>query len=343
MRTSRNKSLICKLFICALCTLPCWATGVLNVYSHRHYAVDEQINALFKDRTGIDVRIVNADADQLIERLRSEGASSPADVLITVDSTRMERAREHGLLGKFDATNLELPPALAGIGDPQGYWHPYTIRARVILTAKGRVKPGEITRYEDLAKRQWRGRLLIRSSSSNYNQALTASMVAAHGEQEATTWARGVANNLARPPQGGDRDQIKAVAAGLADVCVSNSYYLGMMLESPDPAEREAAGKVDVVFPNQTDRGTHVNVSAIALLKNSDNSDAAGRYLQFLLSPEVQAMLANGTFEHPVNLDSTLTATHRAWGEFKIDTTTFPELPKYHNAAIKAFEAARWR
>ncbi len=343
MRTSRNKNLTCKLIITGLLTLPCWASGVLNVYSHRHYGVDEQINTLFKERTGIEVRVVNADADQLIERLRSEGASSPADVLITVDSTRMERAREHGLLGKFDTQNLDLPPAPEGLSDPDGFWHPYMLRARVILTAKGRVKPEEITRYEDLAKPQWRGRLLIRSSSSNYNQALMASMVAAHGEKEATDWARGVANNLARPPQGGDRDQIKAVASGLADVCVSNSYYLGMMLESPDPAERDAAGKVDVVFPNQADRGTHVNVSAIALLKHADNVQATHQYLQFLLSTEVQSMLAKGAFEHPVNLDATLTDAHRAWGEFKIDTQTFGDLPKYHETAIKAFDAARWR
>jgi iron(III) transport system substrate-binding protein len=319
------------------------AESVLNVYSHRHYGVDEQVNALFTERTGIEVRVVNADADQLIERLRSEGANSPADVLVTVDSTRMERARGLGLLQKFDTPGLELPPAPEGLNDPDGYWHPYTIRARVILTAKGRVKPGEITRYEDLAKPQWRGRLLIRSSTSNYNQALMAAMVAANGEAEATSWARGVANNLARPPQGGDRDQIKAVAAGLADVCVSNSYYLGMMLESSDPAERAAARKVDLVFPNQADRGTHANVSAIALLKHADNAEAARRYLQFLLSPEIQSMLAKGTYEHPINLDSTLTEAHRAWGEFKIDTQTFGELPKHHEAAIRMFDAARWR
>jgi len=343
MRMRRNKGVLCSAFVALTTVFPAWAVGVLNVYSHRHYGVDEQVNALFTERTGIDVRVVNADADQLIERLRSEGANSPADVLITVDSTRMERARSLGLLQKFDTTGLDLPDSPKGLADAGGYWHPYTIRARVILTAKGRVKPGEITRYEDLAESKWRGRLLIRSSSSNYNQALMASMVAALGEQDATKWARGVANNLARPPQGGDRDQIKAVAAGLADVCVSNSYYLGMMLESSDPAEREAARKVDVVFPNQADRGTHVNASAIGLLKHADNADAARQYLRFLLSPEIQSMLAHGTHEHPVSLDFTVTGTHRDWGGFKIDTTTFSELPKHHETAIKAFNAARWR
>jgi len=347
MRMRRNKAsrlatILSLLLVVAIIPVA-WGSGVLNVYSHRHYGVDEQVNALFTGRTGIEVRVVNADADQLIERMRSEGANSPADVLVTVDSTRMERARALGLLDKFEATELDLPAAPEGMHDPEGYWHPYMIRARVILTAKGRVKAGEITRYEDLAKPQWRGRLLIRSSSSNYNQALMAAMVAAHGEREATAWARGVANNLARPPQGGDRDQIKAVAAGLADVCVSNSYYLGMMLESSDPAEREAARKVDIVFPNQADRGTHANVSAIALLKHADNAEAARQYLQFLLSPEIQSMLANGTYEHPVSLESTLTPVHLAWGEFKIDTTTFRDLPKHHEAAIRVFDAARWR
>ena len=347
MRIIRNNKPLLLAFGCLSLScaafLPASAGGMLNVYSHRHYGIDEQINALFTEHTGIEVRVVNADADQLIERLRSEGENSPADVLVTVDSSRMERARTLGLLAKINTDGLDLPSAPEGLNDPTGHWHPYMIRARVILTAKGRVKPGEITRYEDLAKPEWRGRLLIRSSSNSYNQALMASMVAAHGEREATTWARSVARNLARPPQGGDRDQIKAVAAGLADVCVSNSYYLGMMLESPDPSERAAARRVNIVFPNQSDRGTHCNVSAIALLKHADNTSEARQYLRFLLSPEIQKMLAKGTYEHPVNFDSSLTAIHREWGDFKIDTETFGDLATHHETAVRAFDAARWR
>ena len=347
MRFIRNNTPLPLTLACLSLTLaaalPLCANGTLNIYSHRHYGVDEQINSLFTERTGIEVRVVNADADQLIERLRSEGKNSPADVLITVDSSRMERARALGLLAKFDTASLHLPAPPDGLTDPQGYWHTYMIRARVILTAKGRVKPGEITRYEDLAKPEWRGRLLIRSSSNSYNQALMASMVAALGEREATAWARSVANNFARPPQGGDRDQIKAVAAGLADVCVSNSYYLGMMLESPDPAERAAARQMDIVFPNQSDRGTHCNVSAIALLKHADNTTQAREYLKFLLSPEIQKMLAQGTYEHPVTFDSSLTSVHRQWGDFKIDTETFGDLHTHHETAVRAFDTARWR
>lgn len=343
MRISRNKSSFFVSVIISLLAIPIAAGEVLHVYSHRHYGVDEQVNALFKERTGIEVKIVNADADQLIERLRSEGANSPADVLITVDATRMERARSHDLLGRFETEGLDLPAAQEGLNDPDGFWYPYMIRARIIVTAQGRVKPGELLRYEDLAKPEWRGRLLIRSSTSTYNQALMASMIAANGEAQATAWARGVANNLARPPQGGDRDQIKAVAAGLADACVVNSYYLGMMLESPDASEREAARKVNAVFPNQKDRGTHANVSAIALLKHAKHRDSAHQYLKFLLSPEVQSILAKGSFEHPVNLDPEITPTHKAWGAFKVDTETFGQLSKHHDAALKAFDAARWR
>lgn len=343
MRISRNKNRGLSIILFALTALPVVAGEVLHVYSHRHYGVDERLNALFRERSGVEVKVVNADADQLIERLRSEGANSPADVLITVDATRMERARSQDLLERFDVAQLDLPEAPAGLADPDGFWHAYMVRPRIIVTAKGRVRPGEITRYEELAKPEWRGRLLIRSSTSTYNQALMASMVAANGEAFATEWARGVANNLARPPQGGDRDQIKAVAAGLADVCVVNSYYLGMMLESPDAAERDAARKVEAVFPNQKDRGAHANVSAIALLKNARNRDAAHRYLEFLLSPEIQAFLAGGSFEHPVSLDPEITPTHKAWGAFKVDTDTFGQLSKHHAAALKAFDAARWR
>lgn len=343
MRLIRNKALGVGMLWMSCVVFTCHAAAVLNIYSHRHYGVDEEVNRLFQDRTGIEVRVVNADADQLIERLRAEGGNSPADVLITVDKTRMERARALGLLEKLEVASLDLPLAPEGLNDPEGYWHAYMIRARIIAVAKGRVGPGEIRRYEDLADPKWRGRLLIRSSANPYNQGLMASLIAANGEAEATRWAQGVARNLARPPQGGDRDQIKAVADGLADVCVVNSYYLATMLESPDRSEREAARKLDVIFPNQADRGTHANVSAIALLKNAKNIDAVRQYLKFLLSPEIQSMLANGAYEHPASLNHTLTDVHRSWGEFKVDRETFRELATHHESATRVFNTARWR
>jgi iron(III) transport system substrate-binding protein len=315
---------------------------VVNVYSHRHYEVDQRVNRLFTERTGIEVRVVNAEADPLIERLKSEGANSPADVLVTVDAGRMQRARAEGLLQAVTSPELEKATP-SELRDPEGFWYPFTIRARAILVAADRVKPGEIKDYEDLAKPEWRGRVLVRSSSSGYNQSLMASIVSALGEQKAAAWAKGVVANMARPPQGGDRDQIKACAAGLADACISNTYYLGLLLESPDPAERRAAEKIRVIFPNQDGRGTHVNVSAAGVVKHSKNPENARKYLEFLVSPEAQKLLATGSHEYPVSMDYTLNPHHAKWGDFKIDTTTFPKMGEDQPTAVRLFDAAGWK
>ena len=341
MRMIRNKQVLACL-AASLVSLSLGAEEVLNIYSHRHYEVDQQVNRLFTEKTGIEVKVVNAEADQLIERLKSEGTNSPADLLVTVDAGRMQRARQDGLLQAIESETLAKATP-AALRDPDGFWYPYTLRARVIMVAADRVKPGEIKDYEDLAKPQWRGRLLVRSSSNSYNQSLMASMVSALGEEKATAWAKGVAANMARPPQGGDRDQIKACAAGLADVCISNTYYLGLLLDSPDPAERGAAAKIRVVFPNQDGRGAHVNVSAAGVVKHAKNVENARKYLEFLVSPEVQAMLAKGSHEHPLSMDTSLNPHHAKWGDFKIDTTTFPEMGENQAKAQRLFDAAGWK
>lgn len=342
MRLSRNKMLGAALSLCALTIIPALGAGVVNVYSHRHYEVDQEINRLFTAQTGIEVKVINAEADQLIERLRSEGADGPADVLITVDAGRMQRAAEQGLLQSLESKRAaELsPPQLR---DPEGRWFAYALRARVILVAKNRVKPGEIKNYEDLADPKWRGRLLIRSSANSYNQSLMASINAASGEEKAAAWAAGVARNFARPPQGSDRDQIKAVAAGLADVCVANTYYYGMLLTSSDRAERQAAAKVRIIFPNQDGRGTHANVAAVGITAHSKNTDQARAYLEFLLTPEVQKLLANGSLEYPVSLDLTLNPLHTSWGAFDMDFETFPKLGEYQAAAVRIFDRVGWK
>ncbi len=342
MRLSRNKALAAALSLCAFTPLTALAAGVVNVYSHRHYEVDQEINRLFTEQTGIEVKFINAEADQLIERLRAEGADSPADILITVDAGRMQRAAEQGLLQPLQSERIE-ELAHAALRDPENRWFAYTLRARAIFVAKNRVKPGEISNYEDLADPKWRGRLLIRSSSNSYNQSLMASMIAANGEQKATAWAAGVTRNFARPPQGSDRDQIKAVAAGLADVCVANSYYYGMLLTSPDRAEREAAARVTMIFPNQGGRGTHANVAAAGLTAHSKNTGEARAYLEFLLSPEIQKLLANGSLEHPVSMDLSLSPLHTSWGAFKMDYETFPKLGETQAAAVRIFDRAGWK
>ncbi len=314
----------------------------LNIYTHRHYKADEAINALFKERTGITVNIVSAEADQLIERLKSEGDQSPADLLVTVDAGRLQRAKEAGLLQTLKSETLEerVPAALR---DPDGQWYGYAVRARVILYAKDRVKPEDVKSYADLADPRWKGLVLARSSGNAYNQSLLASIIAAEGEEKAEAWAKDVVANFARDPQGGDRDQIKGVASGLADLCLSNTYYLGLLLNSTDAADREAGEKVGVIFPEQDGRGTHGNIAGAALAKHAKNVDNARTYLEFLTSPEVQKLIANGTYEYPIDLDITLSPTHQSWGEFKFDETTFPQLGKFQEAAVRVFDRAGWK
>ena len=321
---------------------PAAADEVLNLYSHRHYGIDQEINALFTERTGIEVKVVNADADQLIERLKSEGENSPADLLVTVDAGRLQIAKEQGLLQPLAADVLAAATP-EGLRDPEGYWYPFTARARVIMVNKERVEPGAITSYENLAEERWRGKVAIRSSSSAYNQAWVASMVAANGVEATEEWAKAVVANFARPPQGGDRDQIRAVANGLADVCISNAYYLGTMINSTDAADREAASRVRVVFPNQENRGAFLNVSAAGLTRHAKNIDAARKYLEFLVSPEVQQMIAEGSYEYPISLDFEATPTFEAWGPFEYDTTSFPEIGDHLDDAIEIFDRAGWQ
>ncbi|MEX1048926.1 MAG: Fe(3+) ABC transporter substrate-binding protein [Akkermansiaceae bacterium] len=342
MRPLRNKLLRRVLALAPLLLSVATAAEVLNVYSHRHYGVDQEINELFTQKTGIEVKVVNAEADQLIERLKSEGANSPADVLITVDAGRMQRARAEGLLQPLKSEILEQATP-ENLRDADGHWFPYTVRARVILVAADRVKAGEIKDYEDLAKPEWKARLLVRSSSSSYNQSLAASLISAHGEEKATAWAKGVASNLARPPQGGDRDQIKAVAAGLADVCVANTYYFGLLLNSPDAAERAAAAKMRLVFPNQDGRGTHVNISAAGITRHAKNPQNAKAFLEFLVTPEVQQLIAAGSYEYPISMDFTLNPTHQTWGSFKIDTETFAKMGEDQEKTSRLFDAAAWK
>ncbi len=344
LRLSRNNPVAWALTAVATLALawPVRAAEELNVYAHRHYGTDAKLNEVFTAKTGIEVKVQSADADQLIERLKSEGANSPADLFLTTDVARLQRLKKDGLLQPIKSEFVEkhIPAAYR---DPESYWVPYTIRARIFVVSTERVKPGEITTYEQLADPKWEGRLLARSSTSTYNQSLLASIIAANGSDKALAWAEGIAKNLARPPAGGDRDQIKGVASGLADVAITNTYYLGMLLNSKDPADREAAAKVTPVFPNQDGRGTHFNVGGIGFLKTSKNTANAIKYIEFLLSEEPQKTLANGTYEFPANMDRSLSPTHEKWGEFKLDTETFLKLGDNLDEAFKIFDKAGWK
>lgn len=315
---------------------------VVNVYSHRHYDVDQQLFDRFTELTGIRVNVVSASADELITRLENEGVNSPADVLITVDAGRLHRAKSRGLLQPIHSELLEstIPSSLR---DPEGHWFGLTMRARVLIYDRERVSPDELSTYEDLADARWRGRIMARSSSNVYNQSLMASLIASSGEEVAQSWAEGVGSNLARPPSGGDRDQIKAVAAGVGDVAIANTYYFGRLLNSSDEEERRLAERLSVFFPNQDDRGTHVNVSGAGVTASSKNIDNAIRFIEFLASEEAQSVFAHVNFEYPVNPRVEPAEILKSWGEFKADTLNLARLGELNAAAVEAFDRAGWR
>lgn len=316
--------------------------SVVNVYSHRHYDTDQQLFQRFTEETGIRVNVVTASADELITRLENEGENSPADVLITVDAGRLHRAKSKGLLQPVRSELLEtaVPSSLR---DPEGYWYGLTMRARVFVYDTSRVSPGELSTYEALADPRWKGRVLARSSGNVYNQSLLASLVASLGEEAAEEWATGVAANLARPPSGGDTDQIKAVAAGVGDVAISNTYYFGRLLGSSDPEDRRLAERLAVHFPNQDDRGTHVNVSGAGVTTSSKNLENAIRLLEFLTSEEAQKVFAEANYEYPVNPRVEPAAILKAWGEFRRDTLNLARLGELNAAAVEVFDRAGWR
>lgn len=318
------------------------AAESITVYSHRHYEEDEALFEAFTERSGIEVNVVKASADELIERLKAEGANTPADVLITADAGRLHRAREGGLLRKTESAILEekIPENLR---DPDGHWYGFTKRARVLAYSRERVDPEDLSTYEDLATSEWRGRILVRSSANIYNQSLLASLIAAHGQEKAQTWAQGVRENMSRPPQGSDRDQIRAVAAGLGDIAIVNTYYIGLLASSGNERDRRAAEAIGVFFPNQEGRGTHINVSGGGVVAASSNPDEALRFLEFLVSEEAQKRFPEATFEYPVISGVELPDLLQNWGTFKEDSLNLNLLGKYNNEAVRIFNRVGWK
>lgn len=318
--------------------------AVLNVYNARHYDTDQALFDGFTAQTGIQVNRIDGDADQLIERIKAEGANSPADVLITVDAGRLWRAQQAGLFQPVQSAilNERIP---ANLRDPEGHWYGFSMRARVIAYSRERVDPAELSTYEDLADPKWRGRLLVRSSSNVYNQSLAGALIEAHGLDWTEQWAAGIAANLARPPQGGDIDQLKAIAAGEGDVAISNHYYYLRLLNSPNPADREVAEKVGIFFPNQGpgERGTHVNISGAGVVATAPNRDAAIAFLEYLTSEAAQANFAEGNFEWPVVEDAPLHPSLAALGTFQIDQLNARVYGANNQLALLIMNRAGWR
>ncbi len=314
----------------------------VNIYSERKEALIRPVIDAFTADTGINVNLVTGKAAQLHERLVAEGANTPADLLITVDAGNLHRAKTAGLLQpvRSDALNSAIPEAFR---DVDSQWFGLSLRARIIIFANDRVAAGEITTYEALADEDWRNRIAIRSSGNVYNQSLIASMIEAHGVEGAEAWARGLVANFARDPKGGDTDQIRAVAAGEADIAVVNSYYFGRLQASADEADRAVAEAVTVVFPNQQDRGTHVNVAGAGITAHAKNGDNALKLLEFMASPAGQKLFAELNHEFPVTPGIARSETVAAWGEFITDGLPLSRLGERNSEAIRLADRAGWR
>ncbi|CAN5880341.1 Fe(3+) ABC transporter substrate-binding protein [soil metagenome] len=327
------------------------AQETLNVYSARHYDTDVELFDTFSQETGIKVNLIEGDADELIERIRSEGVNSPADVLITTDAGRLWRAEEDGLLKSVDSAALT-QAVPENLRQPDSEWFGLTKRARVIVYNKEAVDPSELSTYEDLADPKWRGRVCVRSSSNVYNQSLLASIIQADGAEAAEAWATGLVENFARPPQGGDTDQIEAVAAGECDVAIVNHYYYARMVADAGPEEdddpvnedqTEIAERVGLFFPNQDGRGSHVNISGAAVLKSAPHAENAVRFLEFLVTPEAQDIFAEGNFEYPVVAGVPIADVVQGFGDFKEDTLNVAVLGENNPEAVRIMDRAGWQ
>ena len=319
-----------------------YATSEVNVYSHRHYDADKQLFKMFEDKTGIKVNVVNAKANELMKRLEKEGKNSPADVFITADVGRLYLAQQKGLLQTVDSKflNETIPEKLR---EKDGHWFGLTKRARVIVYNKDRVNPSELSTYEELIESKWHNKILVRKSSNIYNQSLLASFIASQGEAKAKAWAKGIVNNMARTPAGSDRDQMKAVVAGIGDVAIVNTYYVGKLLNSKKKNEVMVGKKIGVFFPNQEGRGTHINISGAGVTKSSKNRDNAIKLLEFLVSPKAQSIFAEANYEYPVNSNVEPSDLLKSWGSFKEDSTPLYEFGVNNAKAVKIFNEVNWK
>ena len=316
----------------------------INIYSQRHYNVDEIQYENFEKLTGIKINVTKANADELIQRMKNEGNNSPADLFITVDVGKLWQGGEMGLFQKFEDESVfsNIDPQLL---DNNGYWVPLTYRSRVIVYSNERVEKNELSTYEDLSNDKWKGRLLVRSSSNAYNQALMSSLVENLGPEETIKWSESVVANFARNPKGNDRDQVKAIAAGQGDIAIVNSYYIGLLLSSEKEEEINAGNAVSVFFPNQGkgERGAHINVSGIALTKNAPNKENAIKLIKYLNTVKAQETYVNNSYEYSVNPNVKPDKIVQAWGEFKKDPVDLNSLGTNRNEAIRIFDKTGWK
>jgi iron(III) transport system substrate-binding protein len=316
----------------------------INLYSQRHYKVDEQQYKVFEKETGIKVNVVKANADELIERLKNEGENSPADLFITVDAGKLQKAKDLDLLQKISSPIINQNVDV-DLKDVNGYWIPITYRARIVVYSKDRVDVSELSTYDNLTDEKWRNKVLVRSSSNAYNQALLSSIIANTGEESASKWTSKLVKNFARDPKGNDRDQVKAITAGQGDLAIVNSYYIGLLLSSENEEEIKAGNSVGVFFPNQgeDESGSHINVSGIGLAKNAPNKENAIKLMEFLTSESAQKTYTDTSYEYPANPNVEPNEIVKKWGSFKKDILDLNKLGVFRNKAIEIFDKSDWK
>lgn len=324
-----------------LVALPAQAQGELNIYSARHYQTDEALYANFTKQTGIKINRLDGKEEELLERLKNEGASSPADLLITVDATRLEIADKAGLFQPLKSSVIEarIPAALR---TPN--WAAFSTRARVIVYAKATVNPEWVQTYEDLALPRLKNQVCVRSGAHPYNLSLGAAVLAHDGEAKTEEWVRGLVSNFARAPKGGDTDQLKAVAAGECGVAISNSYYLARLMRSSKPEDQQVVRALGVIWPNQKTWGAHINVSGAGITKYAPNPAAALMFLEYLASDSAQVYFADGNNEWPVVKTAPVkNPALEALGSFKPDALPVGQLAANAAQAQRIYDRAGWR
>ncbi|WP_139991528.1 Fe(3+) ABC transporter substrate-binding protein [Paenibacillus paridis] len=315
---------------------------IVNVFTARHYDVDSQLFDAFTKETGIKVNEIKGTAEELVERLKREGESSEADLFITVDGGVLNYAKQNDVLQPIQsaAVDSNVPTEWR---DSDNNWVGIATRARVIVYAKDRVKPEQLSTYEDLASDAWKGKVLARSSSSLYNQSLLASFIELNGEAAAEAWAKGIVTNFARNPEGGDRDQAKAIVAGIGDVAIMNTYYVGQMLHSKDAEEVKVAEQIGVFFPNQDTTGAHLNISGVGLTKHAKNKDNAIKLIEYMTGKDGQTLLTQGSFEFPVNAAADKPELLKGWGDFKTQQLNFSKLGDHNKKAVELLAKVGWK
>lgn len=315
---------------------------VVNVYSSRHYNTDQRLYDNFTAQTGIKVNLIEGKDDLLIERIKQEGRRSPADVLITVDAGRLWRASQAGIYAPVNSSILTnaIPKYLR---DSNNLWFGFSKRLRVIMYNKNRVSKSQLSTYADLANPKWRKKVSIRSASNVYNQSFVAGMIANQGATATEAWCRGVVANFSRPPQGGDTDQIKAIAAGIGELALANTYYLARLGASKDPADQEVFKKVGVFFPDQQGRGAHVNISGGGLVTTAPNKANGIKFLEYLVSPSAQDFFAQGNFEYPVVAGVKLSPILQGFGSFKSDIANVDQYGPNSAEAFRLMTKAGWK